>query len=87
MLFDSCALQSVILLSNDSKGLATLWAEAKYSKVFVQRGHTIDPQTAHHSKAGAVDDGKILVAPGKTNIPRSLQIRQTNSLNDCYATS
>ena len=47
----------------------------------------VNTETPHYSEAGAVDDGKILVTPGKTNIPGSLQIRQTNSLNDCYATS
>src|SRR5437588_9830664 len=71
------------LLSDYVKGLAAFWAKTKDSKVLIQGGDTLNTQTAHHRKAGAINDGKILVGPGKTDIPRSLQIRQTNSLNDC----
>jgi hypothetical protein len=71
----------MILLSNYCKGVATFRAEAKSSKVFIQGGHTVDPQTAHHSKTGAIDNGKILVTPGKTNIPAvSKSARPTRSM-------
>jgi len=35
-------------------------------------------ETPHHSEAGAVDDGKILVTPRNANIPGNLQVRQSD---------
>jgi len=74
-------------LSNYAKRLAPCWAEAKNSKVFVQRGHAVNAKTAHHCKTGAIDDRKILVVPGTANVPGNLQVGLTNRLNDRYPTS
>ena len=36
------------------------------------------------AKGCAIDDGKILIAPGKPNLPRSFQIGQADRLNGRY---
>jgi len=51
-----------------SEGVSAFWAEAEYGEMLDQRGHTVHPQTPHHRKAGAINDGKILVWPRETEI-------------------
>ena len=55
------------MLSKDVKGLAALWTKAKYGKMSIEGRDLVDAQTPHYSEAGAIHDGKILVAPGNTN--------------------
>jgi hypothetical protein len=68
-------------LSKDVKGLATFWTEAKYRKMSIEGGDPVNSETPHYSEAGAVDDGKILVTPRSANIPRNLQVRQSNGFD------
>jgi hypothetical protein len=84
---DCCKNTANKTLSNDSERLTTPGAEAKNRKVIIQRGSTLNAQPVHHSETGAIDDGKVLVAPGKPNLPRSFKIGQTDRLNDRYAAS
>ena len=61
-----------MLLSKDLKGLAAFWTKAKYGKMSIEGRNAVNTETPHYSKAGAVDDGKILIAPRNANIPRNL---------------
>jgi len=67
--------------------MSTFWAKAEYRELFVERGDAIDSQPLRYSKAGAIDNGKILSAPGKPNIPGNFQIGWPNSLDYGYAAS
>ena len=48
----------------------------------IQGGGPVNTETPHYSKAGSVNDGKVLVMPRNANIPGNLQVRQSNCL-DC----
>ena len=67
-----------MLLPKDMKGLPAFWAKAKYGKMSIEGGDSVNTETPHYSEAGAVDDGKILVTPRNANIPGKLQVRQSD---------
>ena len=72
---------SGMLLSKDMKGLPAFWTKAKYGKMSVEGGDSVNTETPHYSEAGAVDDGRILVTPRNANIPGNLHVRQGNRLD------
>jgi len=51
-------------------------SEAKYTKMMTERCDPFNPEPSHDSKAGAVNDGEILVGIVRANFPGHLQIRQ-----------
>src|SRR5215471_12361751 len=70
-----------MLLFKHLKGLAVFWTKAKYGKMSIEGCDPANTEAPHYSEAGAVDDGKILILPGNSNIPSSLQVRQSNRLD------
>jgi len=62
-------------------------AEAKDRKMIIQRGGALNSKAGHHCKAGAIDDGEILVAPKEPKLPCGFQVRQSNGLNNRYSAS
>jgi len=52
--------------------VAAARAKAKDCKALIERGHAIDAETPHHSEAGALDDGNLLIAPGESDVPSNL---------------
>ena len=49
-------------------------AKTENGEIGVEGCGALDSQAAHHSKTGAVEDRKILIAPGSAHLPRGLQI-------------
>ena len=68
-------------LSKDDEGLAALRTKAKDGEVVIQGCGALDTQPAHYREARAINNGKILVVPGDSNLPGSFQVGQTNRLN------
>ena len=66
------------LRGEDVEGLPAFWTKAKYGKMSIEGRDSVNTETPHYSKAGAVDDRKILVTPRNANIPGNLQVRQSD---------
>jgi hypothetical protein len=58
--------------------VATFGTETEHRKVIVERCAAFYTQPQHDREAGAVGDRKILVSPGLTNLPGSLEIGLPN---------
>src|ERR1035437_4494254 len=71
--------------AQDRESAATVGAETENGEVGVKRCRALDSQAAHHGEAGAVHDGKILVAPGDAHLPRRFQVCRTHGLNGGHA--
>ena len=71
--------------TNDDKRMPPFRTKPKNREVIVKRRSAINPETLHYRETCPVNQRKVLVAEGESNLPGSFEVRRTDRCDRCSA--